>query len=156
MWVEVVDVAEDGYVGRLDNDPVAISDLAPGSLVHFSPRHVAALWREAPTDPHPEDLVIVSDLIWVQGALPAVAVRLPESGGGFSGWVLLAEGDAEPPPADLAGYSPVSHAALTDRYRAFDSIEDEAPGSSWRWDAEGLEWTAAPAKAAGVTGGPAT
>ena len=142
MWVEVVDVTADSYVGRLENEPVSISDLEPGAPVRFEPRHVAAIWREASAGPDPADLAIVSDRIWVDGDLPSLAVRLPETDGGFSGWVLLAEDDPEVPPADLAGFRPVSHEALTARYRAFDSIEDEAPGTRWRWDTDDLEWKA--------------
>ena len=142
MWVEVVELTPDGYVGRLENEPVAIRDLEPGSLVGFEPRHVAAIWRETPAGPSPADIAIVSDRIWVDGELPSLAVRLPETASGFSGWVVLAADDPEVPPSDLAGFRPVSHDALTDRYRAFDSIEDEAPGSRWRWDTDALEWMA--------------
>jgi hypothetical protein len=149
MWVEVVEVGEDGYVGRLDNEPSAIGDLELGAIVRFEPRHVAAIWRDAADGPRPEDLAIVSDRIWDGGATPTLAVRLPGADGGFSGWILSAEGDHDVLPPDLAGYRPVTHEALTGRYRAFDSIEDEPPGTSWRWDPDALEWTDDPATAPG-------
>jgi hypothetical protein len=142
MWVEVVDVTAEGYIGRLDNEPRAIADLAPASLVTFEAHHVAALWRERPDAPRPEHLAIVSDRIWMDRALPARAVRVPGPGAGFSGWVLLGEADGPSPPLDLAGFRPVRHAEITERFRAFDSIEDEAPGTAWRWDPDTLEWAA--------------
>jgi hypothetical protein len=140
MWVEVLEVGADGYLGRLDNEPSAIGDLELGARIHFEPRHVAAIYRDGPAAPRPEDLAIVSDRVWVEGAVPARAVRMPGADDGFSGWIILGDGDPEVPPADLAGFRPVSHEVLTDRYRVFDSIEDEAPGSRWRWDPDALEW----------------
>jgi uncharacterized protein YegJ (DUF2314 family) len=47
MWVEVVAVTDQGYVGRLDNDPTLIPGLAAGEEVVFEPRHVMTVWVEA-------------------------------------------------------------------------------------------------------------
>jgi hypothetical protein len=67
-------------------------------------------------------------------------VRLPVPDERFSGWVMAAATDDLPPPDDLDGYRPVSHGELLARYRSFDSVEDEAPGTRWRWDGAQLEW----------------
>lgn len=141
MWASVLDVAGDRYVGRLENEPVDILDLHLGDLVRFGPEHVAAIHRPTPMDPRPDQFAIVSSRIWRDGSPPARAARMPSPDSAFSGWVLFAAGDPATPPDDLRGFEPVAHAWLTDRYRSFDSIEDEAPGSAWRWDGRQLEWT---------------
>lgn len=142
MWVQVVEVEDDGYAGRLDNTPHVIGDLAPGDLVRFEPRHVAAIWREVPGAPTADQLAIVSDRVWHDGARPVRAVRGAVPDERFSGWIVFGPGDPPDPPADLAGFGPVSHDDLAGRYRTIDSIEDEPVGSRWRWDDASLEWTA--------------
>jgi hypothetical protein len=140
MWVEILDAPDGRYVGRLENEPQAISDLRLGARIEFGPEHVAAVMRDTGHPSRDEQIAIVSDLIWRASAPPSQAIRLPVPDQQFSGWVLAAAADRLPPPDDLAGYRPVSHAELLDRYRAFDSIDDEAPGTRWRWDLERLEW----------------
>jgi hypothetical protein len=140
MWVEITDARDGRYVGRLENEPQAISDLRVGARIAFGPEHVAAVLRDTGHAPRDEQYAIVSDRIWRNGQPPAKAIRLPVPDDRFSGWVLSAAPDPLPPPDDLAGYGPVSHADLLNRYRAFDSVEDEAPGTRWRWDLERLEW----------------
>jgi hypothetical protein len=140
MWVEVVQVEERRYVGRLENEPVGISDLARGALVPFGPEHVAAIARSSEHEPRPEQFAVVSSRIWQDGERPIRAVRMPVEDDAFSGWMLFAGADPLLPPADLAGFGPISHEALTDRYRSFDSIEDEPPETAWRWDPAELEW----------------
>ena len=144
MWVAVLEVAGSRYVGRLDNEPQRISDLSPDARVSFGPEHVAAIWRPREDTPRPENFAIVSDRIWRDGERPVRAVRRPPPDESFSGWVLFGPSDPHDPPRDLAGFQPVSHQALTDRYRAFDSIEDEAPPCDWRWDTGDLEWRREP------------
>jgi hypothetical protein len=140
MWVEVLSVDDDGYVGRLDNDPSAITDLHAGDHVRFGPEHVAAIWREVAQAPRPEHFAVVSERVWREGAWPVRLVRMPPPDDEFSGWFLFAEGDSVVPPDDLSGFEPVNHHELTDRFRVFDSVEDEPPGSECRWDADALEW----------------
>jgi Uncharacterized protein conserved in bacteria (DUF2314) len=145
MWVEVVEVQADRYVGRLDNDPVAIVDLRRGDRVDFRPEHVAALWREVPDAPAPEQFAIVSSRIWRDDQVPVRAARRLSPDPAFSGWLLFAAGDPAVPDPQLVGFEPVTHDALVERYRSFDSIEDEAHGTSWRWDEAALEWRPDPA-----------
>jgi uncharacterized protein YegJ (DUF2314 family) len=140
MWVEILDVHDGRYVGRLENEPQAISDLRLGARIEFGPEHVAAVIRDTGYAPRGEQFAIVSDRIWAAGAPPARAIRLPVPDDQFSGWVLAAASDPIPPPDDLSGYGAVSHADLLTRYRAFDSVDDESPGTRWRWDVERLEW----------------
>lgn len=47
MWVEVTAVTDQGYIGRLDNDPTQISGLAADAEVVFEPRHVMTVWVDA-------------------------------------------------------------------------------------------------------------
>jgi hypothetical protein len=140
MWVEVIEVRQDGYLGRLDNQPQAIVDLALGAEVHFGPQHVAAIFRDSDHAPRDEQFAIVGDAVWRDGSPPTHAARLPLPDDAFSGWVLATADDRSPPPPDLSGYSPVTHAELSSRYRSFDSIEDEPVGTRWWWDSDQLEW----------------
>jgi hypothetical protein len=140
MWVELTAVRGERYVGRLANLPVAITDLQPGDEVAFGPQHVAAIWRETEHEPRPDQFAIVSSRICMGDAMPSRAVRLDPPDTSFSGWTVFAAGDPAWPPDDLAGFEPISHQALTERFRAFDSIEDEPPGIAWRWDVAELEW----------------
>jgi len=141
MWVEVLEAEAGRYVGRLENEPQAISDLQIGARIAFGPEHIAATYHEPnETSPTAEQFAIVSDQVWIRAERPVRAVRMPRPDVSFSGWVLFGPSDPPTPPPDLAGFQPVSHQALTDRYRAFDSIEDEPPLSAWRWDPQGLEW----------------
>jgi hypothetical protein len=142
MWVEVVAVHGSRYLGRLDNEPVAIADLELGAEVSFGPEHVAAIWRETGDEPTTAQYAIVSSRIWRDGALPQRAYRIATPDPAASGWLLFAADDPAWPPPDLAGFEPVDHAALTDRYRSFDSVEDEPVGTAWRWDEAALEWIA--------------
>jgi hypothetical protein len=140
MWVEVLSVDANGYVGRLDNEPSAITDLKVNDQVRFGPEHVAAIWRDMAQPPRPEQFAVVSERVWRDGGWPVRLVRMSPPDDAFSGWFLFAEGDPEVPPDDLSGFEPINHHELTDRFRVFDSVEDESPGSEWRWDADALEW----------------
>ena len=47
IWVEVTDKAKDGgYIGRVDNDPVVISDLRADDTVKFTAENVIAVWED--------------------------------------------------------------------------------------------------------------
>jgi hypothetical protein len=139
MWVEVVGVDGDDYVGRIDNEPGVISDLKVDDGIRFQSRHVAGVWRDMPDAPRPEQFAVVSTRVWRDGAWPARLVRMPPPDDAFSGWFLFADGDPDRPPGDLSGFEPVAHDDLTQRIRAFDSVEDEPPNTEWRWDNDALE-----------------
>jgi hypothetical protein len=140
MWVEVLEVDRDGYVGRLDNEPRAISDLKLDDRVRFGPEHIAAVWREMPFAPTPEQFAVVSSRIWRAGARPTRAVRMPPPDEGFSGWFVFSKDDPLIPPDDLSGFEPINHHELTSRFRNLDTVEDEPPGTEWRWDEDAVEW----------------
>jgi hypothetical protein len=120
MWVEVVELRDGGYVGRLGNAPQAISDLEPGALIPFGPQHVAAIWRDAEHAPRPEQFAFVSDRVWLHDGRPVRAHRMSPANDSFSGWMVFGPSDVAPPPADLRGFSPVSHQALTELQPASD------------------------------------
>lgn len=140
MWVEVLEVDGARFVGRLDNAPSVISDLKANDRIQFGPEHVAALWREMPFAPRPEQFAVVSRRVWREGARPTRAARMPPPDDQFSGWFLFAAGDPLMPPDDLSGFEPINHHELTSRFRTFDSVEDEPPETEWRWDDEAVEW----------------
>ena len=140
MWVEVTEVVGARYVGRLDNEPVAIVDLRAGDLVEFGPEHVAAIWREVPDAPTQSQFAIVSSRVWRQGQPPVRAARMAPPDPSFSGWLVFAVEDPLMPDERLSGFEPVTHVALLERFRSLDSIEDEPPGTEWRWDEPEVEW----------------
>lgn len=141
MWVEVLSIDGNRYVGRLDNEPRVITDLKLDQHVQFGPEHVAAVWREMPFAPKPDQFAVVSVRVWRHGAWPVRLVRMPPPDDEFSGWFLFADGDPLVPPRDLSGFQPISHGELTRRFRVFDSVEDEPPETEWRWDPDAFEWT---------------
>ncbi len=40
MWVKIVEVTEDGYVGTLANEPICNHKIKFGRKIYFEPRHV--------------------------------------------------------------------------------------------------------------------
>ena len=48
MWVEVTDVVDGRYVGRLANEPISVTEVRSGDHVGSGPEHVAAILRETP------------------------------------------------------------------------------------------------------------
>jgi hypothetical protein len=48
MWVVVERIDGSGYVGVLDNQPVATQLMRPGLRIHFEPRHVINIYSEKP------------------------------------------------------------------------------------------------------------
>ena len=142
MWVTVTAVDGTGYVGRLENQPQAITDLAVGARVEFGVEHIAAIHDAAGQSPGPEASAIVSTRIWNGSSRPVRAVRGDPSDPASSGWQLYAAEDEDDMPADLSGFVTVTHAELLDRYRSFDSIEAEPLGTRWRWDHDACEWRA--------------
>src|SRR5690606_398218 len=47
MWVEVTEICEGHYVGRLDNEPYGSECVKCDQTVFFQPRHVIDIYREA-------------------------------------------------------------------------------------------------------------
>ena len=141
MWVEVTEVRLDGYVGRLDNDPTLISDLRPDAVVPFGPENIAAIYRpNGPLDVRPEQFAVVSDRLVAGGGWPVRLERRDVPDSQFSGWFLFAEGDPLVPPPDMAGFQPVTHYEIDQRWRSFDSVQDEPSGTEWIWDPAAVEW----------------
>lgn len=147
MWVEVLEGADGGYVGRLDNKPGSARNLKAGDRVSFRPEHVAA--RDAPEgDPlylDPDTLVIVSRRVWEDDAWPRRLERHDVPDPQFSGWIVFA-GD-EPPSyvADIENFAPVGQAELFDRFRVLDSGLEGPVGTTMAWDDAALEFVAAAA-----------
>lgn len=44
MWVRVVGIRAEGYVGVLDNDPANIEFIRTGETIKFEPRHVISIY----------------------------------------------------------------------------------------------------------------
>ena len=134
MWVIVRERNGAGFVGELDNSPSFISNLACGDLIEFQPKHVCALEKS------PSGLDIpwgffakVSTAIAAGTAWPEVATRLVPDAPSSSGWIIAEGGDTATPTSVLVD-------ELIASYRVLDSILDEPVGTSWRWNANSLEY----------------
>jgi hypothetical protein len=102
MWVEVTDRAPGGYVGRLANAPVVVTELAEGARVEFEPRHVVQVPADA-DDPYENQVAFVSERVFddddpgigVATYDPEDAGRPVADGRRLSGWSLLAGDETE-------------------------------------------------------------
>ena len=142
MWVEVVEVASDHYVGRLADDPLALTSLKLGDRIRFQPEHVAA--REAePDDPLYTDdaaFAVVSRRVWDENAWPGRLERHTVPDPQFSGWFVLAGDETEPYMADPANFQPVPQAALFDKFRVIDSALEGPVGTVMIWNEREMEY----------------
>lgn len=44
MWVQIIEISEDGFSGILDNEPYYIQNLHSGDLITFQKKHIAAIF----------------------------------------------------------------------------------------------------------------
>ena len=134
MWVIVREQVGSGFVGELNNIPSFISDLTCGDLIQFQPKHVCALERSPSGLALPWGLFAkVSPGIAAGTAWPAVATRFNPDATSSSGWIIAEGADADTSASVLVD-------DLIASYRVLDSILDEPVGTSWRWDADSLEY----------------
>jgi hypothetical protein len=134
MWVQVVEIVPNGYVGALDNQPRFLVDLKPGARISFGAHHVIALHeaRSGLRVPYGLSASVTSDIL--RGAWPAEAERIAPDQPDSSGWIIS------------SGTAPSSERVLVlvddllERFRVLDSILDEPVGTRWVWDADRLEY----------------
>lgn len=135
MWVQVVEVIDGRYRGRVDNEPRHLAHLRPGDWIEFGPEHVIA--REAGPDDalytDPALFAVVSRRVWDADEWPSRVERREIPDPEFSGWFVFAGN--EPPEflADATNFLPVPAANLFDRFRVLDSALEGPVGSRLDW-----------------------
>jgi hypothetical protein len=134
MWVEVRQVRDGGYVGRLDNRPLYLKDLAPGDDIVFDARHVAALDTGDPRKLAP--LVGVGVDVLRRGEWPAWIARVEPANQHDDGWRVFSDREAR----EGATVRALSTSTLFRSWSVTDSAIDVGADGIWRWDAESSEY----------------
>lgn len=138
MWVTVTERTADGtYVGRLDNEPIVVTELQVGARIEFGPRHVIAVHDERP---HPyEQLVAVASERLFDDDDPGVGVACfePEEvgreaayGRRASGWSFLAGDETDEELADSRRIRLPSLPWLLERHPELWPVVDGHDGSA--------------------------
>jgi hypothetical protein len=147
MWVEVTDRAPGGYVGRLDNEPVVIADLAVGARIEFEPRHVIQVPGDTP-DPYEGQVAFVSGRVFDEDD-PGVGVatfdpddagRPVADGRTLSGWSLLAGDETEEQVADPEAIRLPSLPWLLERHPELQPVLDGHDGTAASYVRDGADW----------------
>lgn len=144
MWVQVEEVADGRYRGRLDNEPRFIPQLRPGDSVAFGPEHVMAR-HAAPEDPlhtDPTLFAVVSRKVWEADEWPSRVERRDIPDPAFSGWFVFAGTEPSLYLADPANFIPIDAGQLFDRFRVLDSALEGPVGTVWVWNEHDLEYQA--------------
>lgn len=107
MWVEVTEVTDVGWIGRLDNDPVVIEGIRAGDPVAFAAQHVISIWDDTP---HPLEgtTVFVTERLFADDDPPVAWLEFDPDDAGKessqdrvrSGWMLFSDDEPEPLEAD--------------------------------------------------------
>lgn len=145
MWVEVAEADDEGYVGRLDNNPGYVRELKADDLLSFRPEHVAArdVSEGDPLYTDPGAFAVVSGRVWDEDAWPRRLERREIADPQFSGWFVFAGDEPESYLADPTNFVPVAHATLFDRFRVLDSGLEGPVGTTMAWNDEALEFESA-------------
>jgi hypothetical protein len=144
MWVEVLEVTDGRYRGRLDNEPLHLPHLHPGDPVEFGPEHVAARHAD-PGDPlysDPALFAVVSRQVWDKDVWPRRVERRVIPDPSFSGWFVYVGTETPTELEDANNFMPVSAGELFDRFRVLDSALEGPVGSELRWSDTDAEFQA--------------
>jgi hypothetical protein len=135
MWVQVLAVNGQEYVGSLDDEPGAITTIGPGSRIEFRPEHVIAIFAHWPMLALK---VVISRRSHEQDIRPRFLYRQEPMSPSDSGWSAMV-GDESPEERDDPN-ALVSQAVgfLLDRWPELRPVfETEALESEWAWDDDG-------------------
>jgi len=143
MWVEVTDVAGRQYIGRLNNQPLEIRDLAAGELVRFGPEHVIAV-NDPRWAPYEGKRIFVSRRLLEDDRLePGFAFHDPSDehappmadGTQVSGWQLVVGDETEAELNDASNLRTPNLAWVMERYPAFGELVFSGAGAGeWQLD----------------------
>lgn len=137
MWVSVTERTSDGgYVGKLDNDPIVVTDLQAGARIEFEPRHVISVHDDAP---HPyENLVAFASERLFDDDDPGVGMayfdpgdlgRESADGRKASGWSFLAGDESDEYLGDAANIRLPSLPWLLERHPELWAVVEEHDGT---------------------------
>lgn len=147
MWVEVTDRAPGGYVGRLTNVPVLVTDLAQGARVEFEPRHVIQVPSDEP-DPWEGQVAFVSARVFDDDD-PSINVATfdPDDAGRpvaddsrLSGWSLLTGDETAADVDDPERIHLPSLPWLLERHPDLRAVLDGHDGSDGTWVRDDDGW----------------
>ncbi len=150
MWVVVTDRAPGGYVGRLENEPMFITDLVAGARVEFEPRHVIQVPDDTPS-PYEGQVAFASERLFDEDD-PGVGVATfdPEDAGRpvadgrtLSGWSLLAGDETDEHATDPERIRLPSLPWLLERHPELGSVVDGHDGTAASYVRDGADWTRA-------------
>ncbi len=140
MWVEVTDRARGGYVGRLTNEPVVVTDLSRGARIEFEPRHVIQL--PGGDDVPPDRLAVFASerLFDDDGPGIGVATFEPTDAGRpiagdreLSGWMLLAGDESAADVDDPERIRLPSLSWMLERHPELQAVLADHDGTAGTW-----------------------
>jgi hypothetical protein len=146
MWVRITDTAPGGYVATLENEPVVIEGLWPGTRIEFEPRHVIDVWHDE-DDPLEDLAAFVSARLLEDDDLePGVVSFDPDHHGNelgdgrtVTGWQLFVGDETDDELDDPERIRLPSLVWLVQRYPDLLALVETHDGSeaSWVRDADG-------------------
>ncbi len=136
MWVEVDQVVDGGFVGRLANEPQFVP-LKLDDEVRFEPRHVASVVFPPIED---DAMVIVSRLVLDEDAWPRRLIREPASQQ-YCGWQVFAGDEPAGWAQDPKNARLVRVAQLLDQFPVLESVFGDWTPGEWLWSADALEYS---------------
>jgi hypothetical protein len=145
MWVQVTEVRRGRYVGTLDNQPVALTSIGPGSQVEFGPEHIIALLD---TWPLGELKACVSRRSHVEDVRPGFVCRGEPLRPPDSGWQVLVGDETEDELDDAENilFQPLGF--VVDRWPELRVVFDAGEvGSEWIWDEAARAYVRLPPRA---------
>lgn len=147
MWVQVTDRAPGGFVGRLENDPIVVTELAAGARIEFEPRHVIQVPASEP-DPYEGQVAFVSERVFDEDD-PGIGVatfdpgdvgRRVGDGMTLSGWSLLAGDETEAHVSDPERIRLPSLPWLLERHPELRGVIDGHDGTDASYVRDGDTW----------------
>lgn len=101
MWVEIIQIDNDNFVGKLDNQPYEIQGLNAGNEVHFKDYHIMNVYNDELNDPVPSlanqywDKCITTLAILNDNAPISYICRTEPYNDEDSGWQILSGNETQ-------------------------------------------------------------
>jgi hypothetical protein len=138
MWVDVVEVGDDGCVGELVNRPAYIQGLEPGSRIEFAPEHVASVAVSEEEAGYDVDAwAAVSRRIRDEAAWPHFVYRnrpeLRDEASRDSGWQLWARVDDDEFASNPANVLSWELGWIADRFPVLEELFRAGHEAGERW-----------------------
>ncbi|WP_326527383.1 DUF2185 domain-containing protein [Dokdonella sp.] len=133
MWVEVLGVTEDHYIGALTNTPRAITTISVGDRVDFGPEHVIGTLEDWALL---EKMMFVSRRSHDEDQRPAYIYREDPDNDHDSGWRAMVGDETDDEINDPSNVLLQNLGYLIDRWPELRPVFKTDPrNGSWIWDA---------------------